>query len=142
MAFNEIFHWIFTIYPVVYLQIACLSISALACGPRSLLENQCDITGILYFLTLTPLVISYIHGQILIYIMRNHRFYEVNSLKRRYSYILLLNNTIILLVIFFHYFNTVFTFLIKDSIWSLSQVFFAWSLRIRLNLWLTFWFSL
>lgn len=35
--------------------------------------------------------------------MRNHRFNELNSLKRRYSNLLLFNNTIVIGVIFFHY---------------------------------------
>lgn len=61
------------------------------------------MTNGLYIIALLPVIVSYFHGQILIYIMRNHRFYEVNSLKRRYSGLILANNTIILMLIMFHY---------------------------------------
>ena len=40
--------------------------------------------------------------------MRNHRFHETNSLKRRYSFLLLINNTLILVEILSNYLYEVF----------------------------------
>ncbi|CAD8203797.1 unnamed protein product [Paramecium octaurelia] len=104
MSFNETLHWFFVLYPVIYLQIAVISFSSLTCNSVSIFPKaECDIGIGTQILAITPLVISYINGQILIYIMRNHRFHEPNSLKRRYSSLLLLNNTVILIEIFSHY---------------------------------------
>lgn len=47
--------------------------------------------------------------------MRNHRFNETNSLKRRYSSILLLNNSLILFEIMAHYIYFVLFNIILDT---------------------------
>ncbi|CAD8137834.1 unnamed protein product [Paramecium pentaurelia] len=102
--FNELLHWIFVAYPVIYLQIAVLSFSTLSCNSLSLIPyKECEIIPLLQVFSLIQLLISFFNGQILIYTMRNHRFNEINCLKRRYSSLLLFNNTIVLAIIFFHY---------------------------------------
>ncbi|CAD8046089.1 unnamed protein product [Paramecium sonneborni] len=104
IQFNELLHWIFVTYPVLYLQIAVLSFSTLSCNSLSLIPfNECEIIPLLQVFSIIQLLISFINGQILIYTMRNHKFNEINSLKRRYSSLLLFNNTIVLAIIFFHY---------------------------------------
>ncbi|CAD8092159.1 unnamed protein product [Paramecium primaurelia] len=104
ISFNETLHWFFVLYPVIYLQIAVISFSSLTCNSVSIFpKSDCEIGIGTQIIAITPLIISYINGQILIYIMRNHRFHEPNSLKRRYSSLLLLNNTVILIEIFSHY---------------------------------------
>ncbi|KAM3128636.1 hypothetical protein pb186bvf_019265 [Paramecium bursaria] len=104
MSFNESLHWLFVLYPIIYLQVAALSLSSLTCNQSSLIPlKECSMTAGIQFLAIVPLMISYIHGQILIYIMRNHRFHETNSLKRRYSFLLLINNTLILVEILSNY---------------------------------------
>ncbi|CAK78745.1 unnamed protein product (macronuclear) [Paramecium tetraurelia] len=123
IQFNELLHWIFVTYPVIYLQIAVLSFSTLSCNSLSLIPfKQCEIIPLLQVLSIIQLLISFFNGQILIYTMRNHRFNEINSLKRRYSSLLLFNNTIVLAIIFFHYNYEFFT--LSDAIkYALANLF-------------------
>ncbi|CAD8115189.1 unnamed protein product [Paramecium sonneborni] len=123
MSFNETLHWYFVFYPVIYLQIAVISFSSLTCNSVSIFPKQeCEIGIGTQILAIIPLIISYINGQILIYIMRNHRFHEPNSLKRRYSSLLLINNTVILIEIFSHY---IFEFQVADILKYSMANFFA-----------------
>ena len=68
--------------------------------------------------------------------MRNHRFHETNSLKRRYSFLLLINNTLILVEILSHYLYEVLYYNKNNSIniQILSNMFLPIYLHLTLYL--------
>ena len=78
------------------------SVSAVTCSARGILEQYCN-SSFLMVVVVATCAITYTHGLLVIYLHRNHRFSENNSLKRRFAYIQIANQTTSLGIILFHF---------------------------------------
>ncbi|CAD8051238.1 unnamed protein product [Paramecium sonneborni] len=90
---NSILHWYFTFYSVFTIPIIVISV-------KFMLTDY-------YFFGYFNAIIQFYQGIILIYLLRNHRFAENNSFKRRFAYVQLFNYTISFLLIFFRFYSEI-----------------------------------
>ncbi|CAD8050075.1 unnamed protein product [Paramecium sonneborni] len=90
---NSILHWYFTFYSVFTIPIIVISVKFML--------TDYFVFG--YF----NAIMQYCQGIILIYLLRNHRFAENNSFKRRFAYVQLFNYTISYLLIIFRFYQEI-----------------------------------
>ncbi|CAD8159175.1 unnamed protein product [Paramecium octaurelia] len=90
---NQILHWYFTFYSIFTIPIIVISV-------KFMLTNY-------YIFGYFNALLQYCQGIILIYLLRNHRFAENNSFKRRFAYVQLFNYTIGYLLIFFRFYQEI-----------------------------------
>lgn len=104
---NSVLHWFFTFYPVFFVIMACVCIGAVTCNQVGIFYGtdhpEYCTDSLISFFAYSAVVLAIIQGILLIYLLRNHRFAENNSFKRRFAFLQILNFLISFLMIIFHY---------------------------------------
>lgn len=104
---NSILHWFFTFYPVSFMIMMCIAFSALDCKSQGLFVKTsnpllCNDPSVVYP-AYVVIIFTLLQGIVVIYLLRNHRFAENNSFKRRFAFIQILNLCISFMMILMHY---------------------------------------
>ncbi|CAK71269.1 unnamed protein product (macronuclear) [Paramecium tetraurelia] len=90
---SSVLHWYFTFYNIFTIPIIVISV-------KFMLTNY-------YIFAYFNAILQYFQGIILIYLLRNHRFAENNSFKRKFAYVQFFNYTIAYLLIFFRFYEEI-----------------------------------
>ncbi|CAD8134451.1 unnamed protein product [Paramecium octaurelia] len=90
---SSVLHWYFTFYNIFTIPIIVIS-------AKFMLTNY-------YIFGYFNAILQYFQGIILTYLLRNHRFAENNSFKRKFAYVQLFNYTIVYLLIFFRFYEEI-----------------------------------